>query len=67
VTEVVLLAPCLHIIPTEHFGFRDHESRFRQRLIMNEKSRNVFITWAEIVNYIRQFFDSRNFIEVETP
>ncbi|KAL2870488.1 lysine--tRNA ligase KRS1 [Aspergillus lucknowensis] len=69
-TEVILLAPCLHAIPTEHYGFQDKEQRYRQRyldLIMNDKSRNVFITRSKIVTYIRNFFDNRDFVEVETP
>ncbi|KAL4922270.1 hypothetical protein BDW62DRAFT_172167 [Aspergillus aurantiobrunneus] len=69
-TEVVLLAPCLHAIPTEHYGFQDKEQRYRQRyldLIMNDKSRNVFVTRSKLVTYIRNFFDNRDFVEVETP
>ncbi|KAL4908992.1 hypothetical protein BDW74DRAFT_76034 [Aspergillus multicolor] len=69
-TEVVLLAPCLHAMPTEHYGFQDKEQRYRQRyldLIMNDKSRNVFITRSKMVTYIRNFFDQRDFVEVETP
>ncbi|KAL4753878.1 hypothetical protein BDW72DRAFT_167533 [Aspergillus terricola var. indicus] len=69
-TEVVLLAPCLHAIPSEHYGFQDKEQRYRQRyldLIMNDKSRNVFITRSKMVTYIRNFFDQRDFVEVETP
>ncbi|PKY03193.1 lysyl-tRNA synthetase [Aspergillus campestris IBT 28561] len=69
-TEVVLLAPCLHAIPSEHYGFQDKEQRFRQRyldLIMNDRSRNVFVTRSKIVSFIRRFFDSRDFVEVETP
>ncbi|PWY91927.1 lysine--tRNA ligase KRS1 [Aspergillus sclerotioniger CBS 115572] len=69
-TEVVLLSPCLHAIPSEHFGLQDKEQRFRQRyldLIMNDKSRNVFVTRSKIVTYIRNYFDNRDFIEVETP
>lgn len=69
-TEVVLLAPCLHAIPSEHFGLQDKEQRYRQRyldLIMNDKSRNVFVTRAKMIRYIRNFFDTRDFIEVETP
>ncbi|KAK2782776.1 lysyl-tRNA synthetase [Onygenales sp. PD_12] len=68
--EVVLLAPCLHQIPSEHFGLRDQEQRYRQRyldLIMNDRSRNVFVTRSKIVSYVRRFFDERDFIEVETP
>ncbi|KAB8234884.1 hypothetical protein ETB97_006381 [Aspergillus alliaceus] len=69
-SEVVLLAPCLHAIPSEHYGFQDKEQRFRQRyldLIMNDRSRNVFVTRAKMVSYIRNFFDTRDFVEVETP
>ncbi|KAJ5899512.1 Nucleic acid-binding OB-fold [Penicillium taxi] len=69
-TEVVLLSPCLHAIPSEHYGFQDKEQRFRQRyldLIMNDRSRNIFRTRAKIVSYIRNYFDSRDFTEVETP
>lgn len=69
-TEVVLLSPCLHAIPSEHYGLQDKEQRFRQRyldLIMNDRSRNVFVTRSKIVSYIRNYFDTRDFIEVETP
>jgi lysyl-tRNA synthetase, class II len=68
--QVILLTPCLKQIPSEHYGFHDVETRFRKRyldLIMNEKSRNVMITRANVVSYVRRFFDDRKFIEVETP
>ncbi|WEW58236.1 lysyl-tRNA synthetase [Emydomyces testavorans] len=68
--QVILLTPCLHQIPSEHYGFRDQEQRYRQRyldLIMNDKSRNVFVTRSKMISYIRRFFDERDFVEVETP
>jgi len=68
--QVILLTPCLHQIPSEHYGFKDQEQRYRQRyldLIMNDNSRNVFITRSKIITYIRRYFDERDFIEVETP
>lgn len=68
--QVILLTPCLKQIPSEHFGLQDVETRFRKRyldLIMNERSRNVMITRANVVSYVRRFFDGRKFIEVETP
>ena len=68
--QVILLAPCLHQIPSEHYGFRDKEQRFRQRhldLIMNERSRQTLITRSRMVSYIRKFFNDRMFMEVETP
>lgn len=46
------------------------ETRFRQRyldLIMNDKVRLKFIVRAKIISYIRKFFDSLGFLEVETP
>ena len=68
--EIILLTPCLHQIPSEHYGFKDQEQRFRQRyldLIMNDKSRSVFVTRSKIISYIRRYFDEKDFVEVETP
>ncbi|MCJ1430768.1 lysyl-tRNA synthetase [Xylographa pallens] len=68
--EIVLLTPCLHQIPSEHYGFKDQEQRYRQRyldLIMNEKSRNVFVARSKMITYIRKYFDEKDFVEVETP
>jgi len=55
---------------TKGKGLTSQDTRYRQRyldLIMNKKTRNIFLTRSKIVNYIRRFFDSRGFIEVETP
>lgn len=68
--EIILLSPCLHQIPSEHYGFKDQEQRYRQRyldLIMNDNSRNVFVTRSKMITYIRRYFDEQDFIEVETP
>ncbi|KAI4099099.1 MAG: hypothetical protein L6R37_006147 [Teloschistes peruensis] len=68
--EIILLTPCLHQIPSEHYGFKDQEQRYRQRyldLIMNDQSRNVFVTRSKMISYIRRFFDEKDFVEVETP
>lgn len=70
VEEIVLLTPSLRMLPTDHFGFKDLEARYRQRyldLIMNNSTRDRFIVRSKIISYIRKFFDSRDFIEVETP
>lgn len=69
-SKVQLLTPCLHMLPTEHFGFKDQESRYRKRyldLIMNESTRSRFKIRSQIISYIRRFLDARNFMEVETP
>ncbi|KAH7312553.1 lysyl-tRNA synthetase [Stachybotrys elegans] len=68
--EVTLLAPCLHQIPDDHYGFKNPEQRFRQRyldLMMNDKNREIFITRAKVDSYIRRWLDDRDFIAVQTP
>jgi len=58
------------MLPTEHYGFKDQEARYRKRyldLIMNKRSREIFLARSKIIQYIRRFLDNRDFIEVETP
>jgi lysyl-tRNA synthetase class 2 len=53
-----------------HYGLKDKETRFRQRyldLIINDDVRKKFVVRAQIISFIRQFFDSLGFLEVETP
>ncbi|PNY23200.1 Lysine-tRNA ligase [Tolypocladium capitatum] len=69
-TEVTLLSPCLHQIPDDHYGFKNPEQRFRQRyldLMMNDRSRQIFLTRAKVDSYIRRWFDDRDFVSVQTP
>lgn len=69
-TKIQLLTPCLHMLPTDHFGFKDQEARYRKRyldLIVNNSTRDRFITRSKIISYLRSFLDNRDFIEVETP
>jgi len=68
--SVELLAPCLHALPSSHYGFKNQETRYRQRyldLIVNHTTRDRFIVRAKIINYLRRFLDSLGFLEVETP
>jgi len=53
-----------------HTGLTDPETRYRQRyadLAVNPDVRQIFQTRAAICRALRQFFDERGFIEVETP
>ena len=68
--DVIMLTPCLYQIPSEHFGLQDSETRFRQReldLMINDKSRNILLTRAKMIGYIRNYFNENGFAEVETP
>jgi len=68
--EVLLLAPCLHMLPHLHFGIKDKETRYRQRyldLIINTEVTRKFQVRAQIISYMRRFFDQMGFLEIETP
>jgi lysyl-tRNA synthetase class 2 len=69
-SQTILLAPNLHQLPSGHFGLKDQETRYRKRyldLILSEDTRRIFETRSKIINYIRRFFDTLGFLEVETP
>ena len=73
-TKITLLSPCMHMLPKANGalkgGLTNQDTRYRQRyldLILNEETRNVFETRANIVQYIRRYLDDKKFLEVETP
>ena len=58
------------VLPDKHKGFTDGEQRQRMRyldLAINDASRETFQRRSQIVRKIRDYFDSRGFLEVETP
>jgi lysyl-tRNA synthetase class 2 len=70
VEELSLLSKALLPLPEKWHGLTDVELRYRQRyldLIANDASRQVFATRARIIQELRKFFDTRGYIEVETP
>ena len=65
-----LLSKSLRPLPDKYHGLTDQEQRFRQRyldLLVNDQSREIFMTRSRIVSEMRQFFDNNGYIEVETP
>jgi lysyl-tRNA synthetase class 2 len=70
VEELTFLAKALLPLPEKWHGLTDVELRYRQRyldLIANDNSRQVFVARTRIIQELRRFFDSRGYIEVETP
>ncbi|NBV38535.1 MAG: lysine--tRNA ligase [Verrucomicrobia bacterium] len=65
-----LLAKALRPLPEKWAGLTDAEKIYRQRyldLIVNEDSRRRLMIRSRVVESIRKFFWSRQFVEVETP
>jgi len=70
VEELRMLTKSLRPLPDKWHGMADVDTRYRQRyvdLIVNEQSRQVFIARNRILKYLRDFLDSMDFLEVETP
>ena len=70
VVEFTVLSKGLRPLPEKWHGLKDIETRYRQRyvdLIGNEDARTVFKLRSLIISKIRAFFDTRGYLEVETP
>lgn len=78
VKELTVLSKSLRPLPVVktdadgkvHDAFSDPELRYRQRyvdLIVNDHVKETFIKRTKITNSIRNFFNKRDYLEVETP
>lgn len=65
-----MLTKTIEPLPEKFHGIQDVEIKYRHRhmdLISDRDSMKVFETRSKIVKHIRNFLDSRGFLEVETP
>jgi lysyl-tRNA synthetase, class II len=80
VETLTFLAKAMLALPEKYHGLADVELRYRQRYVdlfmnttLNEGTpaeinvREVFVKRAKVLAALRQFFDFRGYIEVETP
>jgi lysyl-tRNA synthetase class 2 len=82
VRQLTLLAKALRTLPfgkeyeseegdERHAGtLRDTERRYRQRYVdlnVNRESRDVLVNRIKVVRAMREYLDSREYLEVETP
>ena len=70
VDTITFLAKAMLALPEKYHGLADVELRYRQRyvdLFMNLDVRAVFVKRAQVLKAIRNFFDQRGYLEVETP
>ncbi len=67
---LTFLAKAMLTLPEKFHGLADVELRYRQRyvdLFANLDAREVFVKRAKVLRALRTFFDSRGYLEVETP
>ncbi|MBQ1928635.1 MAG: lysine--tRNA ligase [Clostridia bacterium] len=65
-----LLSKSLLPLPEKFHGLKDTDTRYRQRyvdLIVNPEVRDVFQKRSQIMREIRNYLDSKGFLEVDTP
>lgn len=78
VTELTVLSKSIKPLPVVkvdedgkvHDGFGDPEQRYRQRyvdLVVNPGVKDVFIKRNAVINTMRDFFNSHDYFEVDTP
>ncbi len=68
--QIQLLAKAYRPLPEKFHGLKDPEKRYRQRyvdLIMNPEVRQLFMRRSQMVQSIRRFMLSHDYLEVETP
>ena len=68
--KIVLLSKSLLPLPDKFHGLTNVETRFRQRyvdLIVNPEVRKNFEIRSKFIRHVRNYLDSRGYMEVETP
>jgi len=70
VKEITLLAKSLLPLPEKFHGLTNTDLRYRQRyvdLIVNPEVKDTFVKRSAIMREIRNYLDSKGFLEVDTP
>lgn len=70
VDELTFLAKSMLPLPEKWHGLVDVETRYRQRyldLVANPRAREIFVRRSRVIAAIREFLESKGYLEVETP
>ena len=70
VNKFEMLCKSIRPLPEKFHGLKDDELRYRQRyvdLIMNADVKKTFIMRTKIIDAMREFLNSKGFLEVEVP
>ncbi len=69
-SEIILLSKSLRPLPEKFHGLTNMDMRYRQRyvdLIVNPEVKATFVKRSQILREIRDYLDSKGFLEVDTP
>lgn len=67
---ITMISKSLRPLPDKWHGLSDVETRYRQRyvdLIVSPESRETFKKRVDIIRLVREYLNSKGFMEVETP
>ncbi|MBC5748723.1 lysine--tRNA ligase [Dysosmobacter sp. NSJ-60] len=67
---ITLLSKSLLPLPEKFHGLTNTELRYRQRyvdLMVNPEVKRNFVLRSQFIRHVREFLDSRGYMEVETP
>ena len=70
VQKINLISKSLRVLPEKFHGITDKDLRYRHReidIIMNHEVKDVFKKRSKIISEIRNYLDSRGYLEAETP
>lgn len=70
VSKINLISKSLRVLPEKFHGITDKDLRYRHReidIIMNSEVKDVFKKRSKIISEIRNYLDSRGYLEAETP
>lgn len=70
VEELQILVKTLKQLPSQWYGLKDIEDRYRKRyldIILNSEVKNRLTMRSKIIDSVRDFLTDKEFIEVETP
>ena len=69
-SAIEMLSKSIQVLPEKFHGLKDTDLRYRQRyvdLIVNPQVKETFVKRSNIIKAVREFMDTKGFLEVETP
>lgn len=65
-----VVSKAIRPLPSEWYGLKDHETRYRERevdLLLNPTVRHVFEMRSRVTAWIREYMNKEGYIEAQTP